>query len=143
MIGDEDVKRLFLTEYGLFARLYKLLRANVAAIEIEDDEEFFRKVAGAVVKIAPPIGQVSPEAEQAVKQFVSEGLSAGGVPSRRVFELADEPVQNFPILSDEFLDKITREINQPALRVQILKKILSDEIRVRSHCQRHPSQAVR
>ena len=62
------------------------MRANEAAIEIADDEEFFRKVAGAVVKIAPPTGQVSPEAEQAVKQFVSEGLSAGEVLD--VFELA-------------------------------------------------------
>src|SRR4051812_29896004 len=35
------------------------------------------------------------------------------------------------ILSDEFLDKITKGINRPALGVQILKKILSDEIRVR------------
>src|SRR6266702_4975255 len=70
----------------LFARLYKLLRANEAAIAIADDEEFFRKVAGAVVKIAPPTGQVSPEAEQAVKQFVSEGRSAGE--GLDVFELA-------------------------------------------------------
>jgi type I restriction enzyme, R subunit len=130
VIEDEDVKHLFLTEYGLFARLYKLLRANPAAIEIADDEEFFRKVAGAVVKIAPPVGKVSPEAERAVKQFVSEGLSAGEVLD--VFELAGETRPEISVLSDEFLDKITRDINQPALRVQLLKKILSDEIRVRS-----------
>ncbi len=129
VIDDEDAKRTFLGEYGLFARLYKLLRANAAAIEIAGDEEFFRKVAGAVVKIAPPTGQVSPEAEQAVKQFVSEGLSAGEVLD--MFELAGEARPELSILSDEFLDKITTEINQPVLGVQILKKILSDEIRVR------------
>ena len=92
-------------------------------------ELFFRKVAGAVVKIAPPTGQVSPEAEQAVKQFVSEGLSAGEVLD--VFELAGEARPELSILSDEFLDKLTTGINQPTLGVQILKKILSDEIRVR------------
>ena len=129
VIADENTKRWFLGEYGLFARLYKLLRANPAAIEIADDEVFFRKVAGAVVKIAPPTGQVSPEAEQAVKQFVSEGLSAGEVLD--VFELAGETRPELSILSDEFLDKITKGINQPVLGVQILKKILSDEIRVR------------
>jgi type I restriction enzyme, R subunit len=129
VIGDEDEKRRFLTEYGLFARLYKLLRATEAAIALADDEEFFRKIAGAVVKIAPPTGQVSPEAEQAVKQFVSEGLSAGEVLD--VFELAGEERPEMSILSDEFLDKITKGINRPALGVQILKKILSDEIRVR------------
>lgn len=130
VIADEDVKKRFLTEYGIFARLHKLLRANEAAIELAGDEEVFRKVAGAVMKIAPPTGQISPEAEQAVKQFVSEGLTAGEVLD--VFELAGEARPEISILSDEFLDKITRGLNEPALATQILKKILTDEIRVRS-----------
>ena len=77
--ADEDVKKRFLTEYGLFERLFKLLRANQAGIDVAEDEEFFRKIAGAVVKIAPPAGSASPETEQAVKQFVSEGLAAGDI----------------------------------------------------------------
>src|SRR5205823_3511416 len=81
------VNRVF-REYGLFARLYKLLRPNPAGIAVADDEEFFRKVAGAVIKIAPPRGQVSRETEQVVKQFVSEGLTAGEVID--VFELDED-----------------------------------------------------
>jgi type I restriction enzyme R subunit len=56
-------------------------------------------------------------------------LSAGEVLD--VFELAGETRPEISILSDEFLDKVTKGINQPVLGVQILKKILSDEIRVR------------
>ena len=134
VIEDEDKKRRYLEEYGRFARLFKLLRANQAAIELADDEEFFRKIAGAIVKIAPPVGQVSPDAEQAVKQFVSEGLSAGDVID--VFELAGETRPELSILSDEFLDKLAKGLSQPALGVEILKKILSDEIRVRSRTNR-------
>jgi type I restriction enzyme, R subunit len=93
------------------------------------------KVAGPVVKIAPPHGQVSPEAEQAVKQFVSEGLSAGEVVD--VFELAGEERPQISVLSDEFVDKITTGLaEQPVLGVQLLKKILSDEIQVREHANR-------
>jgi type I restriction enzyme R subunit len=134
VIADEEVKRRFLSEYGLFARLFKLLRAHPAAIELADDEEFFRKVAGAVAKIAPPTGQVSREAEQAVKQFVSEGLSAGEVLD--VFELADEERPELSILSDEFLDKVAKRLAQPVVGVEILKKILRDEIRVRERTNR-------
>jgi type I restriction enzyme, R subunit len=134
-IADHETKKRFLAEYGLFARLYKLLRAHPAGLAVADDEEFFRKVAGAVVKIAPPHGQVSPEAEQAVKQFVSEGLSAGEVVD--VFELAGEERPQISVLSDEFLDKVTKGLAaQPLLGVELLKKILSDEIRVRERANR-------
>jgi type I restriction enzyme R subunit len=134
VIVGEETKRRYLSDYGVFARLFKLLRANPAAIELAADEEFFRKLAGAIVKIAPPQGQVSPEAEQAVKQFVSEGLSAGEVID--VFELGGEARPELSILSDEFLDKLSKGLSQPELRVALLKKILSDEIRVRGRANR-------
>jgi type I restriction enzyme R subunit len=130
VIRDEDTKTRFLEEYGLFARLFRLLRANQAAIELASDEEFFRKVAGAVTKIAPPVGQVSPEAEQAVRQFVSEGLAAGDVVD--VFELAGAERPEISILSDEFLDKVTTGLTEPVVGVALLRRILTDEIRVRS-----------
>jgi type I restriction enzyme R subunit len=135
VIDDEATKKRFLAEYGIFARLYKLLRANPAGIAVAGDEEFFRKVAGAVAKIAPPVGQVSKETEQAVKQFISEGLSAGDVID--VFELGADERPEISILSDEFLDKVTQGLAaQPVLGVEVLKKILSDEIRVREHTNR-------
>jgi type I restriction enzyme R subunit len=135
IVADEETKTRFFSEYGIFARLFKLLQANPAGIAVADDEEFFRKVAGAVTKIAPPRGQVSRETEQAVKQFVSEGLSAGEVID--VFELGEESRPEISILSDDFLDQITKRLaEQPALGVALLKKILSDEIRVRSRTNR-------
>jgi type I restriction enzyme R subunit len=130
VISDDEQKKRFLAEYGLFAKLFKLLRANPAAIELASDEEFFRKIAGAVTKIAPAVGRVSPEAEQAVRQFVSEGLAAGEVLD--VFELAGEERPEISILSDEFLDKVTRGLAEPVVGVALLQRILSDEIRVRS-----------
>jgi type I restriction enzyme R subunit len=128
--SDEATMKRYLKEYALFARLFKLLRANPAGIALVEDEEFFRKIAAAVVKLNQPEGAVSPETEQAVKQFVSEGLSAGEVVD--VFELAGAARPEISILSDEFLDKVTRAITQPAFGVQLLKRILEDEIRVRN-----------
>lgn len=138
VIDDEETKHRFLAEYGVFARTYKLLRANPAGIAVAGDEEYFRKVAGAIVKISPPRGQVSKEAEQAVKQFVSEGLSAGEVID--VFELAGEGRPEISVLSDEFLDKITKGLAEPVVGVELLKKILSDEIRVQERTNRMQAQ---
>jgi len=130
IIANEEIKKRFLGEYGLFARLYRLLRADPAGIAVAGDEEFFRKVAGAILKIAPPVGQVSRETEQAVKQFVSEGLTAGEVID--IFQLGSEARPEISVLSDEFLDKVTTGLSgEPAVGVELLKKILSDEIHVR------------
>lgn len=134
VIEDNETKRRYLSEYGMFERLFKLLRANPAAIEFATDEEFFRKIAGAVAKISPPEGQVSKEAEQAVKQFVSEGLAAGEVVD--VFELGDGTRAELSILSDEFLDDVAQGLAQPRLRVELLKKILTDELRLRERSNR-------
>jgi type I restriction enzyme R subunit len=78
--------------------------------------------------VSPPHGQVSKEAEQAVKQFISEGLSAGEIID--IFELTGERPE-ISVLSDEFLDKIVKGLSEPVLGVELLKRILSDEIRVR------------
>src|SRR5205823_3281869 len=40
------------------------------------------------------------------------------------------------ILSDEFLDKVTRAITEPAFGIQLLRRILQDEIRVRTQSNR-------
>lgn len=135
VIADEKTKQRFIAETTLFTRLYKLLRANPAAVAIAEDEEFFRKVAGALIKIAPPEGQVSPETEQAVRQFVSEGLSAGEIID--VFSLAGDDRPEVSILSDEFLDQVTKGLaDQPVVGIALLKKILTDEVRARQRTNR-------
>ena len=51
-----------------------------------------------------PTAQASKEAEQAVRQFLSEGLAAGEVVD--VFGLADKDRPEISVLSDDFLDSI-------------------------------------
>jgi type I restriction enzyme R subunit len=130
VLTDEEEKKRYLKEYGVAKRLFKLLRANEAGIALADDVAFFAAVAEAVMKYTPPEGQASQEAQQTVKQFISEGLAAGEVVD--VFELAGEERPEISVLSDEFLDKISKGLAEPVVGIELLKKILSDEIRVRS-----------
>jgi type I restriction enzyme R subunit len=130
VIDDEDTKKRFLTEQAALDKWFKLVSPHEPALELEDDVSFFRDVARSVRKYTPPEGQASPEAEQAVRQFFSEGLAAGEVVD--IFGIAGEERPEISILSDEFLDDIARRIEQPNLQVQILEKLLNDEIRVRA-----------
>lgn len=127
---DEEEKKRYLKEYGVAKRLFKLLRANEAGIALADDIAFFAAVAETVMKYTPPEGQASQEAQQTVKQFMSEGLAAGEVVD--VFELAGEERPEISVLSDEFLDKISKGLAEPVIGIELLKKILSDEIRIRT-----------
>lgn len=79
--------------------------------------------------ITTPDAQASPAAKQAVRQFFSEGLTAGAVLD--FFGLADKDRPQISVLSDEFLDAISKKTEHPNVQVRLLEKLLNDEIRGR------------
>lgn len=74
-------------------------------IELRDEAGFFNRLAAEVRKITVPDWQASKQAEQAVRQFMSEGLAAGEIVD--VFGLADKDRPELSVLSDEFLNSLT------------------------------------
>jgi type I restriction enzyme R subunit len=129
VVEYEPERKRYLTECALLVRWFKLINPNQAAIEIAGDVEFFAGVALAITKRPDRVGEPSDAARQAVKQFFSEGLAAGEVVD--VFALAGEERPEISILSDEFLDRLQRDGEHPHMRIDVLKKLLDDEIRVR------------
>jgi type I restriction enzyme R subunit len=138
VVADDDTAKRFLKEQALFARWYALVNPHSPAREMVDDAKFFGQIAGAVHKYTPLEAQASPKAEQAVKQFFSEGLAAGEIVD--VLGLAGEERPEISVLSDEFLDTIEKRIPQENLRLALMRKLLNDEVRVRS--RRNPMQAA-
>jgi type I restriction enzyme R subunit len=129
-VTDDDTTKRFLEDQAAFARLYALLSTTKKAIALAGDGEFFADVAASVRKYTPPKGLPSPGAEQAVKMFVSMGLGAGEVID--IFGVAGKDRPEISILSDQFLDSITRKIHQPELQLALLKELLNQEVRVRA-----------
>jgi type I restriction enzyme R subunit len=129
VVLDEETKKRFVKEHALFARWFALVNPHHAAIDVEDDAEFFGAVARSVQKYTPVDEQASKQAEQVVRQFFSEGLAAGEVVD--ILDVAGKDRPEISILSDEFLDDISKKLGAPELGVQVLKKLLQDEIRVR------------
>jgi type I restriction enzyme R subunit len=129
VVVDEETKRRFVKEHALFARWLALVRPHAAALELQDDAEFFAAVAHSVQKYTPIDEQASKEAEQVVRQFFSEGLAAGEVVD--IFEIAGKDRPEVSILSDEFLESVEAKLGKPELGIEVLKKLLRDEIRLR------------
>jgi len=118
--------------------LLALVNPDPEADPYLDDAAFFADVARSVRKYTPPEGEASQEAQQAVRQVMSEGLAAGEIVD--VFGLAGEERPEISVLSDEFLDGIERDLkDEPSLAIAFLKKVLNDEIKSRG--QRNQMQA--
>lgn len=131
VLADDATTSRFLDEHVAFSRLFALLSTQPEAVAVEDDAVFFADVAATIRKHAKPQDQASPLAEQAVRQFFSQGLGAGEVVD--VLQLAGHARPEVSVLSDAFLDDITHKIQQPELQIALLRKLLNDEIRSRGY----------
>jgi len=133
LASDERVRE-FLDAQAQLASWYALARTQPAVIELREEIGFFNKLAAEVRKITAPDTQASPAAEQAVRQFMSEGLAAGEIVD--VLAVADEDRPEISVLSDEFLDSIQAKTEHPNVQIRLLEKLLKGEVRSRSRTSR-------
>lgn len=129
VLETEESSREFLDQQRALTGFYNLSRTQPEAIELRGEIEFFATVAASVRSITAPDSQASPAAEQAIRQFMSEGLAAGEIVD--VLNVAANDRPELSILSDEFLDSITTRTDQKNLQIRLLEKLLNDEIRSR------------
>jgi type I restriction enzyme R subunit len=138
VLETEERTREFLDAQTALASWYALARTQPAVIELREEIGFFNRLAAEVRKIAVPEAQASKEAEQAVRQFMSEGLAAGEVMD--VLGLADNDRPELSVLSDEFLDSLPGKTEHRNVQVRLLEKLLRDEVKSRMRTNRIQAQ---
>ena len=130
---EDEKAQLFLDEQSQYARWFALVSPNPPSVEQRYDHDFFGVVAKALrLALAEEPGHgglPSKDAEQAVKQFFSEGLGGGEILD--VFAIAGQERPEISVLSDDFLDNIGTKVAKPELQVALLKKLLNGEVRAR------------
>jgi type I restriction enzyme R subunit len=129
LLETEERTQTFLDAQLALAKWYALARTQPAALELRDEVGFFNRLAAEIRKITSPEVQASKEAEQAVRQFMSEGLAAGDVVD--VFGLADKDRPEISVLSDDFLDSIAQKTGQENIQRKVLQKLLDDQLKAR------------
>ncbi len=134
VLDSEQRAGEFLDAQAALVRWYALARTQPAVIALRDEVGFFNRLAAEVRKIAVPAAQASPEAEQAVKQFMSEGLAAGEIVD--VLGIAADERPELSVLSDEFLDSMAGRDERRNTQRKLLEKLLRDEIRGRLRSNR-------
>jgi type I restriction enzyme R subunit len=131
-VGDEppeERKKRFLDCVTALSRAFALSVPKKKALAIRDEVCFFQEVKACIAK---PTGlrkkQDYEDMDSAIKQLVSRAVASRGVMD--IFAAAGMDKPDISILSDEFLSEV-RAMPQKNLALEMLKKLLSDEISVR------------
>ena len=96
---------------------------------VRDDVGFFQAVRAVLAKSASQQHRPEQDLDNAIRQIVSRAVSSGEVVD--IFSAAGLKKPDISILSDEFLAEV-KHLPQKNLAVEMLRKLLTDEIKTRS-----------
>ncbi len=126
----DNGKERFIKEVGLLSKSFALCKATPEADEIAAEVSFFQAVKARLAKFETESKGVSnEELETAIRQIVDKAVVSEGVVD--IFNAAGIKKPDISILSDEFLEEI-KGMKHRNIALELLRKILNDEIRSRS-----------
>ena len=128
ILKQEDGKQRFIKATTELSRAYSLAASHERAAAIRNDVAFFTVIRTVLTRPTGLGAKTVDDMEFALRQLVSRSVSSDGVID--VFAAAGLNKPNISVLSDEFLDEL-RALPQKNLAVELLKRLLNDEIKVR------------
>ncbi len=128
ILSDVKLKDRFLKEVTTLSKLFAMSTPSPDVEAIKDEVAFFQAVKARINKFSNNGIKSDYEVETAIKQIVDDALSSDGVID--IFEAAGIETPSVSILSDEFLLEV-KNMQQKNVAFELLKKLLSDEVRVR------------
>ena len=125
-----DGKARFNKEVTLLSKAFALCKSTPEAADIAIEMSLFQTVKARLVKFEIGTGGKSDvEIETAIRQLVDKAIISNEVID--IFDAAGIKKPDISILSDEFLEEI-KGLKHKNLALELLKKILNDEIKTRS-----------
>jgi len=128
VLGQENGRDRFVKAVVELSKAFALAVPREEALAIRDEVAFFQAVKAALVKTETAEQRPEEDLDHAIRQIVSQAIAPGGVID--IFEAAGLPKPDISLLSDEFLAEI-QGMPQRNLAVELLRKLLNDEVRAR------------
>jgi type I restriction enzyme R subunit len=130
ILGLQDGKNRFVKEVTLLSKAFALSVPHESAMQIKDEIAFLQAVKARLVKFEGATGGTSDvDIETTIKQIIDEALSSDKVID--IFDAAGLKKPDISILSEEFLLEI-KGMKHQNLALELLKKLLNDEIKART-----------
>jgi type I restriction enzyme R subunit len=129
VLSKKDGKARLLQAVTELSKAFALSVPHEDALNIKDNVGFFQAVRSAIAKNTQVPGKTEEELDTAVRQIVSKAVSSDQVVD--IFSAAGLKKPDISILSDEFLAEI-QAMPHRNLALEVLQKLLNDEIKARS-----------
>jgi len=129
ILAQKDGKERFVKYTTELLWAFALSVPNEEALKIRDDVGFFQAVKSQLIKSTVTPGKTQEELDTAIRQIVSKAIVSDKVVD--IFDALGMKKPDISILSDEFLEEI-KGMQQKNLAFELLKKLLNDEIKIRS-----------
>jgi type I restriction enzyme R subunit len=129
ILAQQDGKPRLLDAVTGLSQAFALAVPADEALRIRDDVGFFQTVRAVLAKGSPGDERADEELDHAIRQIVSKALVSAEVVD--IFAAAGLKKPDISILSDEFLAEV-RGMPQRNLAVELLRKLLTGEIKARS-----------
>ncbi len=129
ILGLENGKKRFVGEVTLLSQAFSIAIPHDQAIDVKDEVAFFQAIKARLAKFdASGSGKTDEEIETAIRQVIDEALVSNKVVD--IFDAAGIKKPDISILSEEFLLEI-KGMEHKNIAIEVLKKLLNDEIKVR------------
>lgn len=130
VLGLEDGKKRYINEVTALSKAFAIAIPHDHAMDVKDEVSFFQAVKARLAKFdGTGSGKTDEEIETTIRQVIDKALVSEQVID--VFDAAGIKKPDISILSEEFLMEL-KGMEHKNVALEVLKKLLNDEIKSRS-----------
>jgi len=130
ILGLNDGKKRYINEVTALSKAFAIAIPHEQAIDVKDEVAFFQAVKARLAKFAGTgAGKTDDEIETTIRQVIDKALVSEQVID--IFDAAGIKKPDISILSEEFLLEL-KGMEHKNVAMEVLKKLLNDEIKSRS-----------
>lgn len=140
VLGLEDGKKRFFNEVTALGKAFAIAIPNEHAMDVKDEVAFFQAVKARLCKFNERgTGHNDEEIETTIRQVIDKALASEKVID--IFDAAGIKKPDISILSEEFLMEL-KDMEHKNIAMEVLRKLLEDEIKARSKYNVVESQSL-
>jgi type I restriction enzyme R subunit len=130
ILGLEDGKKRYINEVTALSKSFAIAIPHEQAMDVKEEVAFFQAVKARLAKFdGTGTGKTDEEIETTIRQVIDQALVSEQVID--VFDAAGIKKPDISILSEEFLLEL-KGMEHKNVAMEVLKKLLNDEIKTRS-----------
>lgn len=130
ILGLENGKKRYINEVTALSQSFAIAIPHDQAMDVKDEVAFFQAVKSRLAKFdGTDSGKTNEEIETAIRQVIDKALVTEQVID--VFDAAGIKKPDISILSEDFLLEV-KNMEHKNIALEVLKKLLHDEIKIRT-----------